>query len=101
MNSSVAGPSVAAGRAGAISVAPASSRSAELLYEPSEIALARSINGCGFELRSIGGRSGAALRWALRPPTARWGCVGNEGLPLRSDFYRRVAVEVAQPLLIN
>jgi hypothetical protein len=41
MNSFVASPSVAAGRAGAISATPDSSRSDELLYEPSELALAR------------------------------------------------------------
>ena len=35
MNSCAAGPSVAAGRADAISAIPVSSRSADLFYEPS------------------------------------------------------------------
>jgi hypothetical protein len=43
------------------------SRSAELVYEPSELALARSNNGCGCELRPIGRRSGAALRRGSAP----------------------------------
>jgi hypothetical protein len=39
MNSCVAGPSVAVGRAGAISAIPVSSKLAERLYKPSELAL--------------------------------------------------------------
>jgi len=41
MNSCVADHNAAVGRGGAISTTPASSRSAELLYDPSELALAR------------------------------------------------------------
>ncbi len=41
MNSFVASPSDGAGPAGVISATPDSSRSAEFLYEPSELALAR------------------------------------------------------------
>ena len=57
------------GHGGAISVTPASSKSAELLYEPSELTPARqkSVRSRG---QSIGRRSNAALRWGLRarPP---------------------------------
>jgi len=45
MNSCVGDPNVAVGRAGAISAMLVSSRSAELLHQPSEPALARQITG--------------------------------------------------------
>jgi hypothetical protein len=69
MNSSVAGPNVAVGRAGAISAMLASSTSAELLYEPGELALARQTSSAVSSSTQSG--AGRALRYAglrARPP---------------------------------
>ena len=62
MNSFGASPSIAADRAGVISAALDSSRSAEPFYEPSVLTPARSTNRCGFE-RSASG-AGRTLRYA-------------------------------------
>ena len=53
-------------RAGAISAVLVCLKSAEPFYEPSVLTPARSNNRRGFELRSLGRRSDAALRRGLR-----------------------------------
>jgi hypothetical protein len=60
------------GRADAINAMPASSRSAELPYEPGELVLAR-CEITGATLRSVRTVVGRALRYAgaPRPPAAR------------------------------
>jgi hypothetical protein len=71
MNSCAARPNAAVGRGGAIRAMPVCSRSAELICEPCEPALARSVKQ---PVRSSAGASGAgrALRYAGAPRPPRW-----------------------------